>query len=154
MLDPCHTKVDKSQPWPSGSSEPCRGEGPGDPPGPASTVVGKNGSRFCRARWGQHGGYCWHSREMPVAWIDRDTFRVKTSAKPCSQQVGRCLGTRRSQNGCREHRLAACGDDRKGILEVDSRKKWGSRELFWGGFLGKRKEELWGEASLKTEHGN
>lgn len=26
----------------------------------------------------------------------------------------------------------------------DSRKKWGYKELFWGGFLEKRKEKSWG----------
>lgn len=49
----------------------------------------RNGSRFCRARGGHDGGYCCHSREMSVAWIESDTFRVKRSPKSCSRPVGR-----------------------------------------------------------------
>ena len=40
LVGPCHSKVDKAEPWPSGSLEPCRGNEPGDILGQENTTRG------------------------------------------------------------------------------------------------------------------
>lgn len=88
MLDPCHTKVDTSQPGPLGAQSLAEEKD-------QEIHLGKRAQWYERmtADFAGLDGASMEATagipEMPVARIDRDPFRVKLSPKPCSQQVGR-----------------------------------------------------------------